>query len=41
MENRDVHAPQFLLNIETFRRFNVFEVTAAKGRPAQRRDHIG
>ncbi len=40
MEDRDIHAlTQFLFNIETFGRFNIFEVNAAEGR-LQRRDHV-
>ena len=33
VEHRNIHAlTQFLLNVETFRRFNIFEVDAAKRR---------
>ena len=40
VEHRNVHTfAQLLLNVEAFRRFNVFEVDAAKGR-LQRRHHV-
>ena len=39
VEHRNVHTlAQLLFNVETFRRFDVFEVDAAKGRLQRRHD---